>query len=547
MEKLSKEEIEILYEKIRNEYIAQSKFKNYSYENIIYKSINFLDLLFVEFLLHLNICYKEEFMLNNYRASCREFIRLFADNLQSDNLPTFEDEDINDVGNEFKILNNYNYFRNKLEKGYIGICDISYDEENNLIVADNDMNDKELIVRKLDAIKPAYNDKSFKKNNSQNKINSLLVGQFSDLPYININNFMPNIQKIKKLYDFLLQEYEDDCSIENKYSFPDFSMQDYKKVYTAIMVLAYNQIDKLLSNEIEEIVLWNKTDLIKFICDITEVDFNITNFVLNEFLIYDKKFYKELLTIYQPIFNVCDQILISSCFTLFGFAQDKLLYVINKKVENKELNLEYKKIISSIANDKEKIMIKDCLNILSSNNYKIKNNIKYSKDGSKNVDAEFDIVLFDEKSLNLLLIELKDLKKGDNEIEQHRIEENLESFCEDRVNKEIIIKDDLVRFLKINFNYNLKNDIKVNIESLVVSKNYIGISDEHKLAILDEFFLNKLFKESNYNLGVIVDKITNKKIFKWTNTNDFFCQEVSIPFLKYTLKTKVIAMNNYKK
>lgn len=86
--------------------------------------------------------------------------------------------------------------------------------------------------------------------------------------------------------------------------------------------------------------------------------------------------------------------------------------MLHKNVNNCLTAKNDQKTLSEIAHDKEKTMIQECIDIIKNPNYELITNIKYSLPKSKEIAAEFDIILFDKDNRIIFLIELKDLQKN---------------------------------------------------------------------------------------------------------------------------------------
>lgn len=540
---LNKKEIESLYNEIRTTYFDNSNFKAFCKEQCYYYGILTLDSFFVNTFKNAPSSLDIEY--DGIRHSCREFLKLNSEKDSGKIDFKYNEIEYNNTLAELENLSNYNFIRNRLENAFVkGGIKVCYDDSLKLIDAEEE-SEKALLGRKMDKIKPAHDINSALKNSSEVKMISIAQNRFAKCPIINRKNFMSKKEYILSLYDFMMREYDDDSSVTNDFEFDDFSFDEYKKVYCALKVLAYNKMEKSFHENVIPSVIWKKDELIDFVWKLSGLDIDKVVFILENFLVYDKDFHKDMIAIYQPVFDLGDYYLISSSLTLFGFAQDKMVYMMNAKVTRDFENNKYQRFktktneatLSKIANFKEKLMVEHYSEFLKDKNFSLEKNVKFSREKIKDVEVEIDLALLDRKQKILFLIELKDFLKGDNEIEQLRINAKINEFVENRKLAQKFVEDNLHEFVKKTFKENAEVD---EVFSMLVSKNFAGFEINTAIPVVEEYMYFNIFEKNNFDLLKIKKQLQENYFGFDVSLNEDEKIEHIFEFNGYKLKMKTL-------
>lgn len=406
---------------------------------------------------------------------------------------------------------NFNDIRNMFEQTDLGKYHIEMATDNEISFIRNPglrSFDAELYTRWVDNAKPELS------NDIQNKPDVELF-KFAFLPQYALELDMKNPILCRKthfgkIFKKALEKMCSDSEETEDYDFIDFKTHDFKKIYAVLIALSVSHLNyhctKRLRNGIEihknePIIKLHAQELIDIILEYSGCEKQHILSVLN-LLTYNPEFHKDKYTIFQPLFHMEDTYFFSPSLVYFSMAYDKLLFLA--KSDDK-----HKKLISKLASERETIMtngicdyIEEHTEWLYTSNYKI---------GKKSKQiAEFDIIIYDNISNKLLLVELKWFFKFDGEAGSKKVDDKLKKFITDRKLKEQYAQthlSDIMRELDVE-DYNKDS---IEILSCLISKNYSGsdfINDE--IAVFDDFWFKEFIKQNQFNLPLIFEKIKDK-------------------------------------
>lgn len=506
--------------------ILEEEFFKLSTDNALYLSTLTLDYIFLE-LLH--SVFRQENMdidhtIEDIRHSYREILKFIYKNKEIKNNEKILDADIDIAINLFSLMKYYNFFRNMVERTSLGI--LSAEEENLEVLFKYNENsckkDRDFYVRIMDKLKLPYNKKSKLNTSSEHKILDL----FCDLN-INIDNYKSvNEKYIYSLIDKYQKYIIQDAEVEANYTFNSFSLEDFRKVYSILMAFSVLQARTgIISRKKNEnpnslIKEWDYSIFIKEISEYSKVLPQKVKLIIDN-LVYDKEFASEFTTIYKPLLLCDGKIIFSSMMILISYAQDKFLFALNKENQNE-------KTMSKIAKDKENVMTSEIENYLKGKtDWKIKRSASIDK---SNGGAEIDLAILYENTL--FLIELKWFMKPESEKGHKVLDNKLNGFAANRLEKQKYIENNLERFVRNNFQIKISPN---NVVSCLISKNYAGgIAICDPIPIIDQYLFFNICESCNFDLKKIIEEINNTNHLK-----NFQGAE------KYETKNETFSLFNY--
>ena len=569
MKKLNGKEINNLWEEIRVRYLESSELKNRDKNEIYFLASSTLDTIFIQ-LLH-DVLWSENKAITEiyppFRDAFREMLVLFGNNPKMKKSVDFNDFDnatFETQKNVMYELVQYNVIRNRLEAGFLNDIEISYDEENKLIITSEE-SESALIARYEDAEKYFYDTKTLVKKGADHIV-AYIMGceqslmflkmsqkyQFIELleemhfPHKNTtlffeNNYKSYKKEIQEIINFTEADYDAKSDISRNYDLGKFDLEEYKKIYCCLMVLCLNRTQfcfcELMRNNIiaNPNVIWHKDKIIEFIEFFTSIPKDKIKYILETFLVFKNEFQyscgKEYLSLYQPLFDINDSYVINSSLTLITLAQRKLIWQINKYSETNSI---YENTISTMAHEKEEIMIEEINSFLSNGHYDIKNNFRFKITEKQDTDAEIDVSVLDSKQKVLLLIECKDHLPIDNEIERSRQDKQLISEAEYRAEKNKIIYDNLELYMNKAYSSSVIPD---KVLSILIANHYGGSNTENaSLPIISKATFFKLLKLHSHDLLKVYQAIVNKN-FKPPEMKQ---EKITSYFLDYTMESWIV-------
>ena len=87
----------------------------------------------------------------------------------------------------------------------------------------------------------------------------------------------------------------------------------------------------------------------------------------------------------------------------------------------------------------------------------------------------------------------------------------------------------------------MRNDEEYCVFSFIVSKNNLP-TKETDLIIIDEFLLNKLFIDGNYNTKTILDSLKNKTILELDKSIGIQKRKITLSFMDYELNRELLCI-----
>lgn len=420
--------------------------------------------------------------------------------------------DISIFENELSRLIPFNYMRNIIERYKLGYFDVASTSPNTIeFVRSNDTrNGKYDLYNRIiqhadldieDTAQKKANTKKYKEIiNPEILKNCKQKGEF---------HTYDNFFKItyKTAYDNTLFDSE----IRADYIFKEFTLDQFRKVYSYILARAMNKMAycnvlkfKKKVNIIKPMqysLSLNYDKIISSISNFTSIQEETVKRILDE-LIYSENFHKNKISIYQPLFKMNNHIICSNWLVVWAIAQKKFLYLLTKKLENQPT-------LSKIAKDRETIMTNEITALLTYENLLVKTNTVLSLNNQSK--AEFDICVFDFNSKTILLIELKWFNQIENEFESKNLDKKFDNFCKNRLQKETVLRNNLSSFLKENIPEIRPSDIKI-IASIIISKNNSGNTKINDVVpVIDVFCFKAMLKDSKGSLLYILDQVKDGK------------------------------------
>lgn len=391
---------------------------------------------------------------------------IFSADNKNGTIPSNENLIIDELCNMIlEFTDKYTPIRNYLDQCILGIREIRYDQHNNLYFEDSYDNYSNY-ARMLDKIKTHPSEDL--KQEVQNKINS----------YVLMNNFKPNIFKDRYFYG-LMNDYIDICWLESEIKFNhDFGTFTYEEMITFCASL------KLMADYYQLFMIKHPCPIIEYeilvrgISRLTDLPREKVEIFL-KYQTYDYLYQKDKITLIQGLIRFENKIYFNPTTLSIGLLPIKM-YRLIVDYDNKK----YEKDISMIANLKEKQMTEEIANQLAKYDLIIKSNYKI-KNGNKNL-AEYDMLIFDNKTNNIYICEFKWYFIGDGEREHKYIDDKIRDAIRyrKRKNKLIldnpqILSDELFTGAKVN-----------NIYEILVSQNFSG-GRKQNMTVIDFLSLKR--------------------------------------------------------
>ena len=506
-------------ETIRDEILNFDKDETFYKENSFYEACykltcaledNFVNLL-TKSIIELSpevVSPKQDNDRHSYREALKHAYRYC---IQKNNGNTLSCTDTTQAAQILSNFFNFNDIRNMFEQTDLGKYHIEINADNEISFIRNKglrPFDTELYRRWIDNAKPELN------NNFQNKPDVELYNfAFSPQYSRELDITSPILCRkthFLKIITKSLEKVRSDSEEAENYDFINFKTNDFEKIYSVLIALSVSYLNYHCTTRLikgieihknEPIIKLHSQELIDIIQTFSGCEKQRILSVLN-LLTYDPEFHKNKYTIFQPLFYIEDTYFFSPSLVYFSMAYDKLLFLA-------KCNAKYKKLISNLAKEREVIMTNDICNYIEKHtewlyltNYKI-------SEKSKTL-AEFDIIIYDDKSNKLLLAELKWFFKFDGEAGSKKVDDKLKKFITDRKFKEQYAQTHLSDIMKELDVEDYDKD-SIEILSCLISKNYSGsdfIND--KIAVFDDFWFKEFIKQAQFNLPLIFEKIKDK-------------------------------------
>lgn len=422
-------------------------------------------------------------LIDKWKDTYRTMIKLIAENENdsNQNLPSLNY--IQKKLDQFvlEISKGFNNFRNLYDQHKANVYGkvLNYDESTKTIKKVKEYTEKEFYNRVIDKFsnKRVYSSEKYK-----------LVFKIVRQKSIDFKNLMEDLIRV----NFLESEIQEDV---------DFGVFKYFDLIIFCAALDYLCIVQLSNNIIKKgkgklCISMTKDALIKTLVEITYLEEEKVSYFVSRF-IYDEEYQKKHYTLFQPFFEIDEEILISPSIVIESLLPLKLIRVI-QDIDKFEKEFSYVSML------REKQMI-DRLSVLFD-----RKNIQIVTNYRLNNQAEYDILLLDKSCNNLWIIECKWFNLADNEKEHAKLYRKLRSEINNRTEKNKFLLNDLNNVIKNAF----KCDLEINkVHEIIVSQNDMGTCDDKKMPIMDFETLERIFENYEGDFEKMWDIIENKKYF----------------------------------
>ena len=352
--------------------------------------------------------------------------------------------------------------RNYLEQCETGMRKLLYDEKNNLYYEDsfnkfaNYSRIRDRVVKdsekEFEKYGPTMSMISYWKNNPKKQL-------FKDRFY-------------KSLMEDYIKICWDNSEIKFDYQFVDFKYSELITFCAALLLIGgyyfINQV-KYFYGYIDE------EEMRDGIRRLTDLDAEKVDLFL-KYSTYDYEYQKDKLTLIQSLIKGKN----GYYFLAYNLMLGKLPIKMCRSIFDNDHD-KYEKDISAIAKLKEGQMTNEIVNTLKKYDYlDIKTDYQLKNKDTNKIDAEYDILIYDNKESKLYITECKWFYIGDDEFEHIKLENKINKAILYRLDKNKIIKDSTKSFVKEVFD---KDNAKV-VEEFLISQNNIGMK-KHEMPVID--------------------------------------------------------------
>lgn len=299
----------------------------------------------------------------------------------------------------------------------------------------------------------------------------------------------------KNCYSRFMDELLD---IREDVQFKEFSLDEFRQVYSVVEALGVAKLNRYLhqltfdkNEQNDPSVAMDFETFIDILESLTNVEKHKIDTIIN-MLTYDYSFHIDKEIIYQPLLLSVNKIFFSTMLVYTSLAQDKILFCLNKQQKNPQA-------ISKVSSLREQLMTKE-INEFIEHYSDLKSETGYvlfKSNGEK--QAEYDLILLDEKNKSILVCELKWFFKYDGELDLLNIDRRLSSIANNRIKRNKLFlqfKNKIISDL-----FNSKIDESYEISFCIISENEVGSSSlEDDLCIFDRFSFYDLLNETEFNL-----------------------------------------------
>lgn len=267
-----------------------------------------------------------------------------------------------------------------------------------------------------------------------------------------------------------MDEYREICTFDSEikfnFDFGDFHYDDLISFCAALRLVAdyYNII--LIRTGIFSIEYDVMVQGISKLAGLTEE--KVKKFL--KYQTYDYDYQKDKLTLFQPLILCNDRFYFLPLTISLGLLPVKMYKVM---VDNDKKH--YRK---EVSNEKEKQMTTEIVDKLKKYDLQIETNYKLCN--KNDTIAEYDMLVFDNKTRDLYIFEFKWHFIGDGEEEHKFIDDMLESEIMYRIEKDKFIKEKQQRVCNELFNSDNVNAVK----EILISQNFGG-NTKHSMTVID--------------------------------------------------------------
>ena len=423
----------------------------------------------------------------------------------------FNYENIKEFDAEFRELREFNFMRNTFDRYQNG----NYDAVMNNNVLEFTFNKEMTNIYRDIYSRAICNNLPFSKYDKDEITTQPIFDYIGFYLMRNLNFeskkiFKPHNSEWRKCIDMCFQTFTH--SFPRYVKFADYSIADFLLVYASLKSLAVYKIAYFMKKKVCKLtispdefpsVFYPKVRLINDIASVVELKTKTVESIIND-LIYDYDFEKNMISLYQPLFEIDGNILFSSYLLCFSNEQDKLVKVFS--YNNKEKNA-----ISEISIYKAELMTTAYEQIIENffPNLTTFRNCKLFLNGL--VNKEIDLVIADDKNKILLLTELKWRQKVDNEFDSFKKERLINGDILSRIEAEKAVKENLDLFIKQNsLPTKYANYI---VESIIIEKEYSGGANSNSdIPVLDDPLFKFTLYVSNGDLKIFLDSLKSDDI-----------------------------------
>ena len=398
-----------------------------------------------------------------------------------------------------EFVYNYTPIRNYLDQCIIGTREIQFDEDNKIYFEEK-YDAYSNYARMLDQVKEYPNEEL--KHNILNSVGS----------YLSANKFKPRLFK-DRFFNGLMKDYKEICWLDSEikfdHDFGDFTYEELISFCAALKLMAdyysFMQTKQYCPTIEYESLVYGISKLSNLSKD------KVRSFL--KYQTYDYEYQKDKLTLIQALIRCANNYYFYPTTLSIGMLPVKMYRLIVDYDKEK-----YKKDISVIANQKERQMTEEIVEQFNKYDLNIVLNHKI-KEENRDL-AEYDMLVFDNKTNNLYICEFKWYFIGDGEKEHKKIDDKIEDAIKHRKDKDKYIldnpqgiSDELFGGKKINKMY-----------EILISQNFSG-STKHDMSVIDfetlkcsvekhetfeelmNYFLTDKFRESIQVENVIRDYV----------------------------------------
>lgn len=468
-------------------------------------------------------------------------------------IPAVTDSDIKSGLEELSEAIVFNPIRKSFEDQQLMRYSAEIDNDNSLVFSINKTSRDlgyEVYAKWADSEKPEDQLNSEKNFATAQALKLMVDPRYND-KWDAIKNKPINQVAFQKFYEVAYQKVLSDCEEKGDYQFEFFTMENYRRVYAAIMALGMMKFNSQYANFLPQKkkgiaydlnrpivygnIVWLKNYICKFLKDISLEEIE----KILEYMAYDGGFHQDKITILQPIFVFGKAFFFSPTFVYLSMQQDKLFYLIKERKESKS-------VITHLAHDREKIMTKQIVDeIKQKSTLQCCTNLKLMTGATSN--AEFDIVIYDPLKNKVLLTELKWYFKFDGGMDRAGIDLKIKDAIKLRKERELLATKRISEILS-NFETEKTNVTPPEIMSCVVSKNYSGSPFlEDNLPVFDQFLFLTVLEETNFDLSVLFERIKSKTCVPSLEEMQMTVSEKEVQYAECKVKYPIITYQNLRR
>lgn len=453
------------------------------------------------------LIHREDFateVIEQFRAILKFIFEYSSNNVKKidkeDTVGIFEDMII-------EFANKYTPVRNYLEQCSIGLKELLFDNKNNVFY-ENNFDKFANYQRVRDRLKD-YDSQDIKDKTSMSMVNFWKMNPKTSL----FKN---------RFYKSLMKDFIEACWLDSEIKFEhEFNDFKYSEMITfcasLLMIGEYYFINqmKYRFGFIEE------NELINGIKELTDLTKDKIIFFL-KVVTYDYNYQKDKLTLIQSLIKSNDGYYFCPSTLILGFLPIKMCRSLFDNYYDK-----YEKDLSIIARLKEKQMTSSIVQSLNKFHLDIEEGFEIINDKTKQSDAEYDIIIFDDKTKNLYIAECKWFYVGDDDIDHNKIDKRIKKSINYRLLQDKYIKNNPDDFVKKVFNKDGVNEVK----ELLISQNFMGLK-RHSMPVIDyDTLLQSIDKNKSFEdvMNYMLDE-------KYINSIDFEGELFDISLEGYNFK-----------